>query len=79
MVGSAFPPPSPPTGSRAASESALVVNGVSAPAAPTARTAVRDTTFRRTAGELVGVAGVSGNGQTELLDAVLGLRSLLER
>lgn len=39
------------------------------------RRAITDANFAVARGELVGVAGVSGNGQRELLDAVLGLRS----
>src|SRR5690606_19857577 len=40
------------------------------------RDAVRDATFEVHEGELVGVAGVSGNGQRELLEAILGVRSV---
>jgi general nucleoside transport system ATP-binding protein len=36
--------------------------------------AVRDVSFQVRAGEIVGVAGVDGNGQTELIDALTGLR-----
>jgi simple sugar transport system ATP-binding protein len=36
--------------------------------------ALEDVTFEVAAGELVGIAGVSGNGQKELYEAVLGLR-----
>jgi simple sugar transport system ATP-binding protein len=36
--------------------------------------AVRDVSFQARAGEIVGVAGVDGNGQTELIDALTGLR-----
>ena len=36
--------------------------------------AVKDVTLRVDAGEIVGVAGVSGNGQRELADAIAGLR-----
>jgi ABC-type uncharacterized transport system ATPase subunit len=36
--------------------------------------AVRDVSFDVRAGEIVGVAGVDGNGQTELIDALTGLR-----
>ena len=35
--------------------------------------AVRDVSFEVRAGEIVGIAGVDGNGQTELIDAVTGL------
>jgi general nucleoside transport system ATP-binding protein len=37
--------------------------------------AVRGVTFEVHAGEIVGIAGVDGNGQSELIDAVTGLRS----
>jgi general nucleoside transport system ATP-binding protein len=36
--------------------------------------AVRGTTFQVRAGEIVGIAGVDGNGQSELIDALAGLR-----
>jgi simple sugar transport system ATP-binding protein len=35
---------------------------------------VRDVTLNVRAGEIVGIAGVDGNGQTELVDALTGLR-----
>ena len=35
--------------------------------------AVRDVSFEVRAGEIVGIAGVDGNGQTELIDALAGL------
>jgi simple sugar transport system ATP-binding protein len=35
--------------------------------------AVKDVSFEVRAGEIVGVAGVDGNGQTELIDAISGL------
>ena len=37
--------------------------------------AVRDVSFRVSAGEIVGVAGVEGNGQSELIEAITGLRA----
>ncbi len=36
--------------------------------------AVRDVSFRLRAGEILGIAGVEGNGQAELVDALAGLR-----
>ncbi len=36
--------------------------------------AVRDVSFQVHAGEILGVAGVQGNGQTELCEALMGLR-----
>jgi simple sugar transport system ATP-binding protein len=38
--------------------------------------AVRGVSFEVRAGEIVGIAGVDGNGQTELVEALTGLRSL---
>jgi simple sugar transport system ATP-binding protein len=37
--------------------------------------AVKDVSFQVRAGEIVGIAGVDGNGQSELIDAMTGLRS----
>ena len=75
MVGS-VPPPLPhdrvPPRKGLAS---LVVDGVSA-TSPDGHSAIRDVTFTVQPGEIMGVAGVSGNGQRELLDAVLGVLPL---
>ena len=38
--------------------------------------AVRGVSFQVRAGEIVGIAGVDGNGQTELVEALTGLRSI---
>jgi simple sugar transport system ATP-binding protein len=40
--------------------------------------AVRGVTFDVRAGEIVGIAGVDGNGQSELIDALTGLRHVAE-
>ena len=74
MVGRSVPP-LPADREPPGEAPALVVNGVSVRSAD-GRMVVRDVTFEVRSGELVGIAGVSGNGQTELLDAVLGLRPL---
>ncbi|HEU5213916.1 MAG TPA: ABC transporter ATP-binding protein [Gaiellaceae bacterium] len=37
---------------------------------------VRDVSFDVHAGEIVGIAGVDGNGQTELIDAITGLQKI---
>jgi simple sugar transport system ATP-binding protein len=37
-------------------------------------TRVKDVSFSIRAGEIVGIAGVSGNGQTELLESITGMR-----
>ncbi len=41
------------------------------------RVAVNDMSFDVRAGEIVGIAGVQGNGQTELIESITGLRSSL--
>jgi simple sugar transport system ATP-binding protein len=70
MVGTVVPPlpaerEEPPRG-----EPALVVNDLSV-RGDDGREAVRGATFLVGHGEIVGVAGVSGNGQKELLEAVM--------
>ena len=37
---------------------------------------MRDVSFEVRGGEIVGIAGVDGNGQTELIDAIAGLRKV---
>ncbi len=76
MVGS-VPPPLPAERVPRRNETALAVSGLHV-AGSDGRPAVRDATFEVRAGELVGVAGVSGNGQRELLEAVLGVRHVQE-
>lgn len=39
-------------------------------------TGLRDVSLRMHAGEIVGIAGVSGNGQDELVEAIAGLRAV---
>lgn len=39
--------------------------------------AVRDLSMEVRAGEIVGIAGVQGNGQTELIEAITGLREII--
>jgi general nucleoside transport system ATP-binding protein len=41
---------------------------------PTGRVWVNDMSFQVRSGEILGVAGVQGNGQTELCEALMGLR-----
>ena len=73
MVGE-VPPPLPAERPPVGRASVLAVNGLSV-AGDDGREAVRDVTFEVRSGEIVGIAGVSGNGQRELLETVLGVRA----
>jgi ABC-type uncharacterized transport system ATPase subunit len=68
----ARPAAAPPTPAAARGQPVLKLEGVATPprngAAP-----LRDLTLELRVGEILGVAGVSGNGQRELADLVLGL------
>jgi ABC-type uncharacterized transport system ATPase subunit len=57
-----------------ATEPVLIVRGVSAFDNRGAQ-ALRDVSFEVCAGEVLGIAGVQGNGQTELVEALTGLRA----
>ena len=75
MVGAVVPAlpdarPEPTGGVPALTVSGLSVRGNDG------REALRGATFVLEAGEILGVAGVSGNGQSELLEAVLGEREI---
>jgi general nucleoside transport system ATP-binding protein len=54
-------------------EVVLEINGLNAPD-DRGLPAIRDLTLEIRAGEILGVAGVQGNGQTELVEVVTGLR-----
>ena len=61
-----FPPPLAPSGAAAGS---LAVHGLSV------GRALSDVSFEVRAGEIVGLAGVDANGQSELIEVLTGLRS----
>ena len=72
MVGSELPTPETRE-STVTDDAELTVDGLTATAA-TGRPVVDDVSFVVNRGEVVGIAGVEGNGQTELIEALLGLR-----
>lgn len=73
MVGRAIVPPQPAAPPRGAA--LLVIDRLSVPG-DRRPLAVRDTSLVVHAGEILGIAGVAGNGQRELAEAVAGLRSI---
>ena len=73
MVGGTLADPAAPSG--APGEVRLRVAGLSLPAGHAFGTALRDVSFEVRAGEILGIGGVAGNGQDELLDALSGERT----
>ncbi|MEY4362280.1 MAG: hypothetical protein RL391_1586 [Actinomycetota bacterium] len=77
MVGSDLPYPAGRT-SKVGTHAVLEVQNLAvAGASPGAKLALEDITFTVHDGEVVGIAGVEGNGQFELCEAILGLHSLV--
>jgi simple sugar transport system ATP-binding protein len=74
MVGTELP--SPQTRTSTVRETPVLQLRDVTVAAPTGRPPVDDVTLTVREGEVVGIAGVEGNGQAELVDAVMGLRAL---
>ncbi|MGH8928586.1 MAG: ABC transporter ATP-binding protein [Acidimicrobiia bacterium] len=74
MVGSELPTPET-TESTVTDQVALEASGVTVLDVDD-RVVVDDVSFRVHRGEVVGIAGVEGNGQAELVDAVIGTRPL---
>ena len=72
MVGSELPKPEV-HGSTVTDVVELALDGVGATSAD-GRPVLGDVSFRVHRGEIVGIAGVEGNGQTELVETILGLR-----
>jgi general nucleoside transport system ATP-binding protein len=74
MVGSELPTPEV-QGSTVTDVVALELDGVTV-REPSGRDVLHDVSLRIRKGEIVGIAGVEGNGQTELVEAIMGLRPL---
>jgi simple sugar transport system ATP-binding protein len=72
MVGSELPKPST-LGHTRREEITLALKKVSVPAKGS-RDLISNISFNLHAGEVVGIAGVEGNGQAELVEAIMGLR-----
>jgi general nucleoside transport system ATP-binding protein len=74
MVGSELP--TPETSLRLIeSEVRLDVRDLTVVSPDTGRRTLDGVSLRVNTGEIVGIAGVEGNGQTELIEAIMGLRS----
>ncbi|WP_230486681.1 ABC transporter ATP-binding protein [Nocardioides anomalus] len=73
MVGSELPSPSTET-STVTDELLLSVQGLGLPA-PEGRPLLQDITFDIHRGEVLGIAGVEGNGQAELVETIMGMRT----
>jgi simple sugar transport system ATP-binding protein len=73
MIGAARMPEPPPPTAAARPDPALELEAVTA-MNDKALTAVRDVSLRVHGGEIVGIAGVSGNGQRELVEVLAGQR-----
>ena len=72
MVGSELPKPTT-LGNTRRQEITLAMKDVSI-SSKSARDLISHITFDLHAGEVIGIAGVEGNGQAELVDAIMGLR-----
>ncbi|MDH2423921.1 ABC transporter ATP-binding protein [Sphaerisporangium sp. TRM90804] len=72
MVGSELPSPETRE-STVTGEVALAVRGLTVRGAD-GRAVVEDVSFQIHKGEVLGVAGVEGNGQAELVEAIMGMR-----
>jgi general nucleoside transport system ATP-binding protein len=74
MVGSELPSPQTQE-STVTDEVRLAVAGLTARTAD-GRTLLDDISFEIRAGEILGIAGVEGNGQAELVEAIMGMRPI---
>ena len=71
MVGSKISAITPPE-ARNNAPAILRINGLNRPAAGPFDTALQDINLTAHAGEVLGIAGIAGNGQSELMDALTG-------
>jgi simple sugar transport system ATP-binding protein len=76
MVGGEIVEVGPAEVAESGAKIVLEVNGLCAPRTGLDDTALRDISFVVRQGEVLGIAGVDGNGQTELFEALIGLRPL---
>jgi ABC-type uncharacterized transport system ATPase subunit len=74
MVGAELPTPAT-RDSTVRENPVLRIDHLTVPGTAGGRAVVDDVSMTVREGEVVGIAGVEGNGQSELIDAVLGLRS----
>ena len=72
MVGSELPSPEARE-STVTTEPVLDLSGLTV-RTPDGRSVIEDVTFTIHKGEVVGIAGVEGNGQAELVEAIMGMR-----
>ncbi|MET9001783.1 ABC transporter ATP-binding protein [Amycolatopsis sp. NPDC004169] len=73
MVGSELP--SPETRESTVTDRAVLrLSGLTLGSEGSDRNALDDVTFTVRAGEVLGIAGVEGNGQTELVETIMGMR-----
>jgi ABC-type uncharacterized transport system ATPase subunit len=77
MIGGDLPHPRH-RAAKPGGDETLVVAGVSLPADDPFGVALHDVSFSVRGGEILGIAGVSGNGQAELLSALSGERRLVD-
>ncbi len=73
MVGSELPSPETRE-STVTDRDVLRLTGLTLGAEGSDRNALDDVTFTVHAGEVLGIAGVEGNGQTELVETIMGMR-----
>ena len=73
MVGSELPQPTT-HGDTRRPEITLALKDVSIPTKSGSRDLISHISFDLHAGEVIGIAGVEGNGQAELVEAIMGLR-----